>query len=1062
LDEKNQISPLLKQNIKSRRSKLHESKLRSSNFDLKTDKLNKDIINFIDGRGSSLTHRYFSINDIENPFSVNSIYEVFKEGKIPSNKSNEWKNFSLREKNLSEINSNKANSPNKDVSKSKNTDYIRNDFNSLDKHKEKNLQDLKTQTANISPIPKFASFDNLNEKKNKFKKSYNEVQNEIKVVSCDFNLEDNSNLNLKENCFEKKNENLLKISEKIKNAEISINKSNHKDKDKYFHIKNPIEEKLRKNSDIKNNISFNKKNSFNCQNKNNNLEELISDKNNNPFFSCIGNDKISNIVYNSNNLKTNNLETIEILKENFESLAFTKQYDTLNNDIDKREFDSNKENIIYASLENKLFEINDQIERKGTNEENKYNSSLMNKEEYQNLNKSCCSYQSEKILFSTIKKNKFSFISVNSIQKNNKINLVRSNQNKNNITNRQSDFKNSNGNKTKLPYQYRENDVEIIKSKKLNENNSLVSENIFNSNLNQDLQNNCQKSFKNIDYDINNNIMTLRKSFVDKKNISLYNSILNNKTAFKQNINYNSKKVGNSFKKNINFDSEKGDKKNKRYYKDNNINIPIKMNDYNYINKNNLDSSKNLKLRKQLQKSNSLVDFNNNLNLVNKFNLGKKNSTFKNKNIPSLNNQHQETLSSKNNILITKNRVSSSRNIYTNQASESSFNHKNQINNPNKISFTKSQTSFRKYDNRKNEKSILPKYENSAKNFELKSIENDKFPKEDYTDNLKNFNNYFNIATDNDQIKINMNKSNLSISEEENNERLKINNFYSDKKLKQMKDYNNIYIKNININNDFIEVNKNDYNQEQNVSNINKEEEIINKDVEYKNSLQQRDSRNANNNQDILNIHKRNYSEALENSEKKTVLFQNELNSRCNNKLINSLSLLSSSRDFGDLNNDKIIKIRELSLGKYMHVFTDVENDKSMISYQGSRKNSKKDDNQTEDDISIYKNKFSPHYKYVNNFIFNGSLIPDEILKNKNSNNSNLKNLNSQYLNNIIQSSLSNINNISNINITNNSNLILNSTDHANVNHRKNGFRVNNKNTNCILNKDNKIKNIFS
>jgi hypothetical protein len=306
------------------------------------------------------------------------------------------------------------------------------------------------------------------------------------------------------------------------------------------------------------------------------------------------------------------------------------------------------------------------------------------------------------------------------------------------------------------------------------------------------------------------------------------------------------------------------------------------------------------------------------------------------------------------------------------------------------------------------------------------------------------------------------NECNLSQSEEKNSELTQMSNNAYDKKTKQMTSYN----KNINIiNNNNNKINNN------NQFSISIENNCINNLNKSTNNFTYN-----NYNKHNINSHKRTYSEVLDNNTKKS-----EFGFNNNGKLLNLTNTLSNSKEFADP-TEKINKIRELSLGKYMHVFTDVDNDKSNASYLSSRKNSRINDtiNQTDGDLSSCRlNKISPHYSQVNKFNFQGFFNPNEILKNLNSNvygnNEIINNKNNEMndTNNLVVSnfSLQNKNNNHNAN----KNLIDNNDNNNNINnsifcgnnfksknYTPNSFRVNNTFNTSAVSYDNKIKNIFS
>jgi len=363
---------------------------------------------------------------------------------------------------------------------------------------------------------------------------------------------------------------------------------------------------------------------------------------------------------------------------------------------------------------------------------------------------------------------------------------------------------------------------------------------------------------------------------------------------------------------------------------------------------------------------------------------------------------------------------------------------------------------------------------------------NNKINTKEFSCNLNNNNNFtteFVLTTlNNEEFNTNTkNECNLTQSEENNSEVIQLANNAYEKKPKQMIFYN----KNLNLNLNLNTINNIDNNIKINLNNnllANSVSDLkdLKKQSDFNNIIPNNNNMintfNINNNVNKnISSHKRTYSEALEHNSKKSEFgFNNNIN-----KLLNSTNMLSNSRDFGDP-SEKRNKIRELSLGKYMHVFTDVDNDKSgNVSYLSSRKNSRivvDMHNQTDGDLSSYRfNKFSPHYSHVNKFNLQGCCFnPDEYLKNSNSNangnnNSEINSINNA--NNINENLLERSNFVSNFSIQNNINTNNNNTNNnvqfsgnnfKSKNYTPNSFRNHHGQISSLVANDNKIKNIFS
>ena len=179
-----------------------------------------------------------------------------------------------------------------------------------------------------------------------------------------------------------------------------------------------------------------------------------------------------------------------------------------------------------------------------------------------------------------------------------------------------------------------------------------------------------------------------------------------------------------------------------------------------------------------------------------------------------------------------------------------------------------------------------------------------------------------------------------SQTEEVNNEILKIKEIKSNKKINSINDYNKL-IKQVNLVDLYTQESKN------NSPNFSG------------------------------NLHRRNFSDAnyIINKHEN----QMKLNSKNYESSRNLMSVVSMSKN----SNVKIDKIRELSLGRYMHVFTDIDNDKSMLSQQSSRKVTKFVDTQTDGDLTNYRNKNSASINDNNKRNFQGFFLKEDKIKNK-------------------------------------------------------------------------------
>lgn len=150
-------------------------------------------------------------------------------------------------------------------------------------------------------------------------------------------------------------------------------------------------------------------------------------------------------------------------------------------------------------------------------------------------------------------------------------------------------------------------------------------------------------------------------------------------------------------------------------------------------------------------------------------------------------------------------------------------------------------------------------------------------------------------------------------------------------------------------------------------------------------------------NSDILdniknnNIHKRNFSEVNDVSTGKTLAIINGINMNLNthlnfvdekeNPLLNSMSNhpVSNANLLGLIHQDnKLSKIRELSLGKYMHVFTDVETEKALNTQNSSRRISRFDLNNNICGNNI-SNQNHTETSSINNYNNNSNRISPEL-----------------------------------------------------------------------------------
>jgi len=1006
---------------------------------------------------------------------------------------------------------------------------------------------------NISPIPKNSQVDYITVKHSISKSNHFEKNDAIRLIDCDFLLEENQLEFL----------NVNRNSNPINN--LNMNCDNHDDdknkKRNYFNIINNIDNKNQQNKNCstkvintqhnKNNsnvpsskITFLKreKNEDNLKSKNetksmkndkiqaedheNNLEfqdlksNKISLKNSNNLFT--GADKISTVFFNSNNFKTNNFETIEIIKENFESLGYTNQFDSLKQD-EARISKMKKENIAYNYYdtgEEKMFELKEDME----------NSAELNNEGKEENNKSFDSFYSERLKLSKIlRQNKISFVSVNALPEE----LIIQTQHQNRINNKNEIETNNN------------NNFEFTLKKKRNLNQGLVGINLNAvSGIEQSNNDKKKKSlkyvkknslgsedskknfFRTIEKDKNNNklFQNYRKKFVDEDNIVYFNSILNSQLSSQNNINiYNNFTIQsedvNKFNSNklMKYDyyctipknnkdfgsiSEKTEKSRKLKNRDSNgsvKNIPFgtekSKNKILILNKEEKKSTiKNSSLsigkidgdvkRKKIKKSNSLADFPYTKELNDKYNLSSKNPN----KITQTDNKNKKDSNKKNvraylgdviNNIETKNKNQSAKavistNTYTSNATENS-NKRALRDDPLKIARSKKGV-LNKSLNLKSEESkiknsytlTVKKHEESAKDLGKKNLHiNNTYDinQEDYKNKNKkdeyncNPNKEFVLNTQNNDLNYSnqANESNVSVTEDKNSEAIKINNTNNNKKTKQLIEYNKVfnYDKNKNGPNNC----EKDFDLLKSINNIkNLNEHEISNIFKLKNVP--------------TSSHKRTQSEALDYNKKSDFDYlkmekTNRENYK-NNKLLNSTSLQSNSKDLIENPNNKMNKIRELSLGKFMNVFIDVDNEKSNISHQSSRKNSRINEiqNQTEGNILTNKNRFSPHNNILNKNNGLGYSHPEEILNSLNTNQEKNFNLNTYCnLDNKYENSLNNSNFISNFTVNNTVNYnknFANGNNNLNKNCTLNSFRYNYGVNNSMLTNVDKIKNIFS
>lgn len=894
------------------------------------------------------------------------------------------------------------------------------------------------------------------------------------------------------------------------------NQSEHvNDEQKNFEI---IEENYSENLKNKNNKFLNNENNF--SNLNLSKEELRETENNNSFHSEQA--KLSKIL-KQNKLSfasINALQDIYINQqqsgfENEDKIKFDFMLKKRNNNLLINNFNNNKD--LNLAVNDAKQNIIKDIKNKNIDYLN--NPYIIENKKFEKKN-------SMKIINSNFDNNYAEKISFKTIDEENQINK------------KKNFYRNSFVNNDNNQYYNALLNNKLSSKNNLNLNTHFESNRLLNSNLDKDLIYNSEKSKNSkkrnslddnykVPFQLNNKAINANKLSDNKNNKSNHNGIL---IASQSNADLKRKKLRKS---NSLVEASLQEEMHKKYNflqknknlktinsktiisKDNQIKKKSKANIASKSNLNRNDNNNNNKINNK----NGLT-LNNNINNKSNFSLTFKNNyNNNNNNNKNFNNNSEVNNTNSNNN--TNNVSEDSSKLITREDFKSSlFTNKKQTNYQSNSSIKKAQeaninqsqftpVSYKNDDsikdlcyksplNNTNNSNMLNKNskafikDNESSNSEITN-------KEESNGNLNNIHQNIVLVTQTKENKydtIKQNECNLSQSEEKNIELSDLLKKEYDKKPKQMTTYNKSYSININkLNNNnrkIFNINENENSNSSNNSSINIQNDSIainNHNNETKNNLNIGNNIDSNNNHyknnyfdsksNKIGSHKRTYSEALDqtNNFKKTEFgFHNNLN-----KQLNSTNLLSNSKDFGDP-TEKINKIREISLGKYMHVFTDVENDKSNFSYQSSRKNSRINDtiNQTDGDLSSCRfNKFSPHYNQINKFNFQANFNPNDILKNLNSNengllNNNNNNLNNAFSNKINESGLNDMSNFvsnfafakddnkNNNNILSNSNNNLSGNNFRSKNYTPNSFRNNNAFSNSVFPNDKKIKNIFS
>ncbi len=472
-------------------------------------------------------------------------------------------------------------------------------------------------------------------------------------------------------------------------------------------------------------------------------------------------------------------------------------------------------------------------------------------------------------------------------------------------------IKDKNINESKNINQYNEKNKNItpvnnMKNKNLNSNNITPSNNAknnftptpnksVNNNIlnNKKIPNNSNNNNQN-NNNFNNNI---QNNNFQSDNININNNFNNN--ILNNNINLNNQNINNNFNKNIlnnniNSNNENINNNFNKNFLNNNINSNNQNINNKNISNNNINTNNNVFNNNNFNNNNyinnnfSNTNFNNNIQNNNFNNNIQNNKNFSNNNNNLWNNNLNNNISNKNKFQInTANNNNFSNNIFNNN-----FNMiNNNINNNNKFN-----------NNSANNNNMKIGINNS-----LNSNSDDK--KEEY----KNKNNRYNIDF----------SDNLNINEEINNQLRKTGNFDNVNENKKMvRSFSNMTLNNNhsnnNLNNNFM---NNNYN---NIFNNNMNQNIINQNINMSNSFNKLNFNNNNfNNINInsnINNNPMNFNQPINN---KSFNDQNDFRKRFNSVAITSNNSLiryniPSKTGFKDLGNTSY-------LNSVLHIFGSFE-----------------------------------------------------------------------------------------------------------------------------------------
>ena len=473
-------------------------------------------------------------------------------------------------------------------------------------------------------------------------------------------------------------------------------------------------------------------------------------------------------------------------------------------------------------------------------------------------------------------------------------------------------IKDKNINESKNINQYNEKNKNItpvnnnMKNKNLNSNNITPSNNAknnftptpnksVNNNIlnNKKIPNNSNNNNQN-NNNFNNNI---QNNNFQSDNININNNFNNN--ILNNNINLNNENINNNFNKNIlnnniNSNNENINNNFNKNFLNNNINSNNQNINNKNISNNTINPNNNVFNNNNFNNNNCInnnfinTNFNNNIQNNNFNNNIQNNKNFSNNNNNLWNNNLNNNISNKNKFQInTANNNNFSNNIFNNN-----FNMiNNNINNNNKFN-----------NNSANNNNMKIGINNS-----LNSNSDDK--KEEY----KNKNNRYNIDF----------SDNLNINEEINNQLRKTGNFDNVNENKKMvRSFSNMTLNNNhsnnNLNNNFM---NNNYN---NIFNNNMNQNIINQNINMSNSFNNLNFNNNNfNNINInsnINNNPMNFNQPINN---KSFNDQNDFRKRFNSVAITSNNSLiryniPSKTGFKDLGNTSY-------LNSVLHIFGSFE-----------------------------------------------------------------------------------------------------------------------------------------